>query len=292
MAAEIQSIERKLADSKLAPAERKRALTNMARIFELSGNIEGAAEAWNEAAKAVPGTLDHQALLRGALCLSAVGEFDRAGAELRPVLSSPDRRLLSNARFISAQIESLKTGRTEALISLMANPDFTEYKPGIYYSIWKISGDTAARARLMEEFPQSPEARIARDSALETAPVSAAPTAMWLLAPGGAGFSIAQPSSQGSQGSSPQSQRPPSQPTVTASSSAGGPVMFQTGLFSREENAQVLADRLRRAGFSPMVTKKTINGADHWAVGVAPGPDPSRTLILLRDKGFESFPVY
>jgi cell division septation protein DedD len=68
--------------------------------------------------------------------------------------------------------------------------------------------------------------------------------------------------------------------------------MLQTGLFSREENAAALAERLRRAGFSPMVSKKTINGSEHWAVGVIPGPDPSKTMLLLKDQGFESFPVY
>jgi hypothetical protein len=295
MSAEIQSIERKLADSKLPLAERKRALTNMARLFELSGNMEGAAEAWNEAAKAVPGSLDHGALLRGTLCLSAIGEFERANTELRPVLSSPDHRMQTNARFISVQIESLMTGKVDALMNLAANPDFTEYKPGIYYSIWKIAGDGSAKTRLMEEFPQSPEARIARDSAMEAAPVIAAPTAMWLLAPAGAGFSVVRTGN--AQNSIPQSRQnsgAAQSSTVIAPSPgpAGGPVMLQTGFFSREENAVALAERLRRAGFSPMVAKKTVNGSEHWAVGVVPGPDPSKTLLLLKDQGFESFPVY
>jgi cell division septation protein DedD len=68
--------------------------------------------------------------------------------------------------------------------------------------------------------------------------------------------------------------------------------MLQTGLFSREENARALAERLRVAGFSPVITKKTVDRKEHWAVGVVPGPDPSRTILLLKDKGFESFPVY
>jgi hypothetical protein len=293
MAAEIQSIERKLADSSLSSAEQKRALTNMARLFELSGNMEGAAEAWNEAAKAVSGNLDHHALLRGALCLAAIGEFERASAELRPVFSSPDRRMLTSARFISVQIESLMTGKIDALMNLAANPDFSEYKPAIYYGIWKISGDSAVKGRLMKEFPQSPEARIARDAAMEAAPVSAAPTAMWLLA--GAGFSVVRTeNNRNSASRSSQSSGTQGNPVIIASGPgpAGGPVMLQTGLFGREENALALAERLRRAGFSPMVSRKTISGSEHWVVGVAPGPDPSKTLLLLKDKGFESFPVY
>jgi cell division septation protein DedD len=68
--------------------------------------------------------------------------------------------------------------------------------------------------------------------------------------------------------------------------------MLQTGLFGREENARTMAERLRKAGFTPVIVRKTVNGGEHWAVGVAPGADPSRTILLLKDRGFESFPVY
>jgi hypothetical protein len=68
--------------------------------------------------------------------------------------------------------------------------------------------------------------------------------------------------------------------------------MLQTGLFGREENARAMAERLRETGFTPVILRKTVNGREHWAVGVAPGADSSRTMLLLKDRGFESFPVY
>jgi hypothetical protein len=295
LAAEIQSVQRKLSDSRLPPEERKGELVKMARLFELSGNTEGAAGAWSEAARAVPGNLDHNALLRSALCIAAMGEFEKAGAELAPVMGSSNRSLLTRARFLHAQIESLRTGRTDALKSLLTLPDFAEYKPGIYYSIWKITGDAAERRRLMEEFPQSPEARIAGENDSAAPLVGAAPTALWLLmgiqpAPSAAGAPAVSGAPPRTSPASPAANPPPEDPPAPSASS--GPAMLQTGLFGREENARALAERLRSAGFSPLVTKKTVNGQEHWAVGVLPGADPSRTILLLKDKGFESFPVY
>ncbi|MDR2210139.1 MAG: SPOR domain-containing protein [Spirochaetaceae bacterium] len=282
LGAEIQSIDRKLHAPETAPAERKQALVRMARLFELSGNAEGAAEAWNQAARAIPGRVEPGALMRGAVFLAAMGEFERARAELAPILAASDRTLAAQARFLHAQFESFRTGETRALGDLLKDPALAEYKPAIYYSMWKISGDTAARNRLTAEFPQSPEARIALDN---NPAVTAAPTALWLL------MGI-QPASRSV---SPQetAPRPPSAvETGPAATGSGGPAMLQTGLFSREENARALAERLRGAGFSPLIAKKMVNGKENWAVGVAPGPDPSRTMLLLKDKGFESFPVY
>jgi hypothetical protein len=68
--------------------------------------------------------------------------------------------------------------------------------------------------------------------------------------------------------------------------------MLQTGLFGREENARILAGRLRGAGFAPLITTKTVNGTLYWAVGISPGKNHTETILLLKDAGFEVFPVY
>jgi hypothetical protein len=71
------------------------------------------------------------------------------------------------------------------------------------------------------------------------------------------------------------------------------PVQFlQTGLFSREENAQAHARRLNAAGFSPQIRIRNINGVEHWAVTVPAGTDMNQTIMELKTAGFESFPVF
>lgn len=272
---EITALGKKASDSRLSEAEKKEALETMARLYELSGSVKEAAETWEKAA--VQGA--YSAMLQSARCYTAIGEFDKANAMLKPVLAAQSPQLVK-ARLLSAWIEAFNTGRTEALNALASNPDFAAYKPGIYYTIWRITGNTevkaAMSARLLAEFPQSPEARIIRDDSR----VSAVPTALWILsvvnftAP-----AIAVPEQAGSAAANPAAQN-------------GSPVILQTGIFSREENARILADRLKKAGFSPMVSQKTVRGETYWVVGVAPGSDPVRTTLLLKDKGFESFPVF
>jgi len=283
LASEIAALEKKAADSKLSPAERKQALEKTARLLELSGNADGAAEAWEKAALAIPGAAGFPDLLQSARCFAAIGEFDRARAVLKPVLGDSGP-LLVQARLLDTWIEAFTTGQTSALNALLSNPDFAGYKPGIYYAIWRISGDsavkTAMEARLLAEFPQSPEARIVRDDPT----VSAAPAALWLLSVFNQSDLIASQQTPTEQG------RPAAGQSATEAS--GGPVLLQTGLFSLEKNALSLAERLQKAGFSPVVNPKTVNGEKYWVVGVLPGPDPSRTILLLKDSGFESFPVY
>lgn len=298
LSAEIASIEKKISDSKLNPAERKNALETMARLFELSGNAEAAAEAWRGAALTVSGNTDHGDLLQSARCLAAIGEFDKADTVLKPVLSISGNRVLQNrARILAAQLEALRTGNTAMLNGLLSNPDFAAQRPALYYSVWRISADpsvqSAMASRLLAEFPQSPEARIIRNDIM----VNAAPAALWLLL-GVEQAPPAGPAAVNSPGSTPQpsvvspsGSVPPSAVSPPGSRSDTS-VMLQTGLFSLEENARSLANRLQNAGFNSVIAKKNINGKDHWTVGVPSGPDLSRTMLLLKDKGFESFPVY
>jgi tetratricopeptide (TPR) repeat protein len=312
LAAEIQGIEKKLGDPTVPPAERRRALIQLARLFELSGNIEGAAQIWNEAAYTDPHNRDDDALLRSAACLIALGELDRAEVMVGTALrTGGDRRLILKARYLGAQIEVFRTGNPAALTALLSDGDYRDEKPGIYYTLWQSTGNQDYRARLIQEFPGSPEALIARDP--DSVAVSIAPTAMWLLMPGGTlpAPAAALPSNTGSSvasGSLPAAgiitpgivaAGGPGAGTAGKTAPAPGtdrdgtaPVMLQTGLFSREENAQALADRLREAGFGVTITRRTVNGTGYWAVGVPPGPDHNRMILLLKDAGFEAFPVY
>jgi tetratricopeptide (TPR) repeat protein len=280
LAAETASLEKKLADSRLSSAERKQTLEKMARLFELSGDAERAADAWSRAAQTVSGNARLEALLQSARCLAAMGEFDQAETALRPVLAVSNNRALQNrARFLAAQIEALKTGNTALLAGLLSNPDFTDQKPQLYFSMWRISGDSAAHTRLLAEFPQSPEARIARN---DTA-VNTAPAAHWLLS----GTSVL-PAISGAGNSGGE----PSLAVTRSAGNTGAPTLLQTGNFNREENAQNMSEQLRNAGFSPVITRRTVSGENRWIVGVVPGPEPFRTMQRLRELGFDSFQVF
>jgi hypothetical protein len=283
LAAEITVIEKKLSDPKLPAAERKQTLEKAARLFELSGNPEGAARAWKDAAGVLPGNSGHNNLLNSARCFAAIGEFETAESILQPIFaSSGEQGLLIRARLLLIQMDAFKTGNTLNLVNLLGNRDFIDHKPALYYMIWRISGDPATRttmaARLQSEFPGSPETRMVRNDTV----VTANPAALWFLA--------GSPAAPEWPGGHPALQQNDILPAGDTGSEYKG-TMLQTGLFSREENARSMAERLGNAGFAPVIIRKTVNGKDHWAVGAKPGLDILHTMRLLKDRGFESFPV-
>jgi hypothetical protein len=197
----LRNLEQNLNSS--GPAGRYETLVRMASLKELAGDIEGAAKTWETAAQADPGSRDHRSMLRGAACFTALGEWERAEAALRGVLlDNRDPEIRTRARLLAAQLEILRSGgaASSGLVSLLADGAFGVYKPQIYFTLWKLTGRESWRGRLVEEFPRSPEGRIAAAGAAVSAPaaaagsppatraggpvISAAPTAMWLLFPG------------------------------------------------------------------------------------------------------------
>jgi hypothetical protein len=284
LAAEIQSIDKKLKTPGLSGAERRGVLLRLARLLRLSGNVEGAAQVWMEAAFAEQGKRDDLAMLEGAACFIAQGELDRAEAVVKTVLlTGRDRRALLRARYTAAWIEAFKFGSPAALAALAEDPDYGDLRPAAYYALWKIFGLEGYKTRLAAEFPASPEGRIVRDEK-----VSASPQAMWFLFPGRENAGPVTPA---------RSEDPPAagRAGISRAPDPGpgeGPRAIQTGLFSREENARAMAERLRIAGFTAAVNQRTVNGSAYWAVSIPPGADPDTTVLRLRDAGFEAFPVF
>jgi len=312
--AEIQNAERTAAAQGISAVQKHDALVRLARLRQLSGDIEGAARNWLEAAAAIPGQVDDEALLSCAYCLAAMGEWDRAAAALEPLLVKSSR-----ARFLSLSINAIKTGNVSGLAAIADSGEYSGMKSEIYFMLWKTSrADTAEiwRRRLAAEFPQTPEGRLAAGSASAVA-VKTSP--FWLFVSGIDSLPLLENAlhtapSTAAERSSSITATPPVQPvSQTASApavtqpSAPAPASqtasvsavtqppapaaqtgrLQTGIFSRQENANAQVARLRQAGFSPSIEQR---GA-MWAVTVPEGADQSRSIRELREAGFESFPI-
>ena len=292
---EIQNIERIASRSDISAAQRHEAFVRLANLRQVSGDIEGAARNWLEAAAAIPGAVDDEALLSCAHCLAAMGEWERAGTALEPLLSKYPR-----ARFLNAGIKAVSSGDISALAAMADNAEYSELKSEIYFMLWKISRGIYAdsiyvdstvserwRMRLIAEFPQSPEGRLAAGlnaAAGGASSIMVNPSPFWLF--------INSLESRPSHSALPvieTAQRPapaaPSSPAQTDS------VKLQTGLFSRQANAQAQMANIRQAGFSPLMEQRIVNNNEMWAVVVPAGTDVNRTIRELRDAGFESFPV-
>ena len=295
LAAEIETLWKTLQSPEVSPSGRREALTRLARFLTLSGNLEDAADAWFKAAAAEPGKRDDMSLLKGARCLIAMGEFDAAEEYVKTVLFTGEIwEVQIEARYLGAQIQAFKTGNGAVLDAFLRSAEYADKRPSTLYTLWRITGQDAYKSRLETDFPSSPEARISRD--LPAGQVQRASTAMWILLPGREGivFSEPSPAAGNAQSDGDRAPDPPPRSGMAAASSpasSGSPIL-QTGLFSREENTSAMAERLKKAGFTALISRRRVNGTEYWVVGVPPGENMNDTILALKNAGFESFPVY
>jgi len=298
----------------ISAAERHEALVNLAHLRQLSGNVAGAAANWLEAVSINP--RDDAALITGAYCLAAIGEWELAASALRPLLDSYlQGKSMLQARFLDAFLkvriaaegtaserESSKSGALQsgvlqndvsALATLAEDPELAPLHPMIYYTLWQIlngnsrpsetgsagkgSGAEKWKIRLLDEYPQSPEARVAA-AEKNAITISAVQSPLWLLFPGPETSGFIETAAETPPPANGKENAPPS-------------VVLQTGLFSREANARSQADALRKAGFTALVSAKKANGTERWVVTVPGGQNSAKTTDDLKKAGFDSFPV-
>jgi cell division septation protein DedD len=287
---EILNLEQKLAGPGITASDRYNALVRLARLRQLSGNLSAAAANWLDAAAVNPN--DDNALAAGAYCLIAIGEWERAYQAIQPLVASSRRNpAVLQAFYLDAYLKTWSYANASPLAALAAEPGFASLRPVVYYTLWQIltrnpniSGAGSAdswKARLIAEYPGSPEALIA-SSRNGNSPVSAVQSPMWMLFPGAPVSGSAAPARPPAVSVPPATSTPP--PAVSV------PVL-QTGVFSREANARAQAEDLRKAGFTAAVSRKLVNGAERWAVSVPAGQNVNKTIQDLKKAGFESFPV-
>jgi hypothetical protein len=264
--------------------ERFDAFMALAHLHRLSGNHEAALKACEGALAIFP--RDGKALEEQARLLISLGEYERASMAASGLLRPDQEKELSLAGlFLGAQAEAFLSGNVQSLAALAANPDFAGYLGSIYYTMWRLSGLSSYRNLLTTELPLSPEAAIAGGK------VSAPATPLWLLFPGRESFALSPGLTVPvTPVQSPIPQTPAPQPTVPQTPVSYTSVL-QTGLFSRPENAQTQADSLKRAGFTPEIFPRQVNGNSYWAVCVPYGNDMSSMIRRLKDAGFDSFPI-
>jgi len=276
LATEISRLERISSGSggnTQSSKERYNAFLDLARLHQLTGNSEAALKAFEGALTVSPN--DSQALLEQARLLISLGEYEKAVSPVNALLRKDgEQEFLNQGRYLGAILGAFRTGETPALAALADDPAFIEYRSGIYYTLWRLTGLDSWKTRLSLEFPQSPETKIAGGAA------EPAQTPLWLLFPGRDSIVISAPESRVTQSPSAGQQSEP----------AGQDTILQTGLFGREENARAMSEQLKKAGFEPRVTKRSLNGADYWAVSVLGGKDMNAAITRLKDAGFEAFP--
>ena len=291
LSSEIERLET-LAENQ---AQRHEALTQLARLYQLSGNREKALELWLAASAPQGSTRDNKALLEAVKLLISMGEFDRAGAELRTILmTNRDEDIQVSAWYLNAQLEIFKSGNHEPLNQLAGIPQFSAVHSKVFYTLWRVSNDASWRTSLINSYPRSVEAGILSQNSR----INAAFTPQWLLLPPREELSIAAvvpaapaPAPASSSSAPTPAASAPASATPAPAAAAPAGVMLQTGLLSREDNARALAQRLNSAGFNSVITRRSLSNGDFWAVNVPAGSDVNQTIARLKSAGFDAFPV-
>ena len=261
------------------PAQRQEALIQLARLYQLLGNREKALELWTAVSAAAPGARNDKALLEAVKLLISMGEFDKAAAELRNILmTNRTQDIQLSAWHLNAQLEIFRSGNYEPLNQLAGIPDFSNVHSRILYTLWRVCDDASWRTSLINLYPRSVEAGIAG----ENPGIKAVFTPQWLLLPPREELTIAAAAPAPAAAVS----APPSVPQTQSTS-----VMLQAGLFSREDNALALAERLNTAGFSSEITRRSLDSGDFWAVNVPSDNNVNQTIARLKSAGFDAFPV-
>jgi tetratricopeptide (TPR) repeat protein len=281
LASELERLEK----SAQTPAQKKDALVSLGLLYRLSGSREKAAQAYAGAGRSDAANIDGVSLLEAAKLYISLGEYEEAAACVNAVLSAKamTESVLSGARLLNAELEAFKTGNTRPLAAFAADPVYAFCRSGIYYTLWRLSGASDAsgadawKTKLLAEYPQSPEALAAAAAPGVTLAVSP----QWLLFSGRDALVLQSPAAA-----------PPAVAETAPAAVAPGAAVLQTGLFGREENAKAMASRLSGAGFTPRIVLRRVNESDYWAVTVPGAPDVNRTILALKDAGFESFPVF
>ena len=278
--AEILKTENAAYLQSASAAERHDALVRLARLRQLSGDIEGAAKNWLEAAAAIPGKVDDDALLACAYCLAAMGEWDRAATALEPLLLKSAR-----ARFLNAGIKAVK-GDSFALEAMANDFEYYQMKSEIYFILWKTSGSEIWRQRLAAEFPGSPEGRLAQNESSGASSVVVKPSPFLLFIGGLDSLPVEKVEIPASVRAEPSAEKPAAVPSAEKESAK-----LQTGLFGKKANAEAQMAKLKKAGFSPLLESRSGNNGEMWAVVVPAGADTNRTIRELKSAGFDSFPL-
>jgi len=293
---EVARLEGELKKGDLKDTDRHDLLVQLARLYTLAGDYSQGAALWTDGAFTQRGSRDDGALLSAAVCLIAMGEWEKAEADVKTVLlTGQDGSSIQRARYLGAVIEAANPEKAnmEPLRTLADQGEFADLRPTTLFLLWKITGDSRYRSRLWQDHGGSLEAQIATaetpNDTVQTTP-HLARTPFWLLLPGRSTLppvqvSLGAPNSASLPSDTRISTAPP------ASTGGGEAGTLQIGLFRQEENAQDLVKRLKAKGFSGKIGRRTVHGESFWAVTVDPGKDADGMIMKLKDAGFEAFPL-
>lgn len=255
-----------------------------ASLLELAGRYGEAAADW-EAASSKGSDRSAEMLVQAAACRLAAGE-DKAAAALSAKIAAAYQG--SSWAAIAAVISAWASYQGgEGLPAAFPAAALTEHRdPRVAASALVLiayaseaSDRDKAKAHLRERFP-------ALSKALETVPSHLVLATALRSTPSEPARAA---STAGSTAATPQTDRAaPKEPAPEAKSAErGASVYYQVGAFRDKENADAAIERIKKLGVAAFLKYK--DDRKLYIVYVGAGADADKTILALKDAGFEAF---
>lgn len=264
-----------LAAKATVPSQRGALLVERASALELLGRYGEASAVWEAAAVAAPGPADAGRLLAAAACALAAGDADSAAALAKAVgFAAPEPRTADIARLVSGWAALSRGDRAAAAgiaDSILARPSTLE-AAALMLAREAAEGEAAqayeSRLEAMGSRPESGSSAVAMLSLASRAIVSGT-----VVAAERADVTVAA--------------TPPAE--ATSGTEAARKALYQVGAFRDRANADALVTRLAGLGVTANASKKADTGL--YVVVAEGGADPERTVLILKDAGYEAWAV-
>jgi hypothetical protein len=241
----------------------KALLKEHASLLELIGRYAEAADSWEAAARCVSGIADASCLLSAAACRLLAGDVDAAsGMATAVAFSSPDRTSEKLALLVLGWVELARGNKTKALS--VARDGIADPEQRVALSALMLARAASEGAELaqydkgIQQYATRPELGSAMPLLLITGSTSS----------GAVIEDIPKPESKS--------------PVVSS-------VYYQVGAFRDEENAKAVAAKISALGLTAVV--KPRGTGELIVVLVEPGADAGRTVLTLKDAGYEAWLV-
>jgi hypothetical protein len=244
-------------------SHKKALLTEQASLLELLGRYGDAAMAWEAAASTLPGTADAACLVSAAVCHLAAGDGELAAGLATAVgFLSPDSRTARLAALVSGWAALARGERSVAAGaagSVLAGNDarFTVAALLLGYA----STEGAERDRYEQQL-----------AAYANRPEVTSTVSLLLLG-----------------GSTRSGDRVREETALPVPVQQAEMSFYQVGAFRDEANARLLVKKLEGLGLEPLLKLKSAK--ELYIVYVHAGSDSARTVLVLKDAGYEAWAV-
>jgi len=247
------------------PEYRKTVYLRLARLSELCGELDAAAEAYLDAARAARGPDASRASLQAARILFELGKERESRQRAEDILADGEGIHVQRAAALLLARVHAANDENDAALSIvkglaMSKPD-SLVGPEVlllYHELAARTGDAAQTATALSllkgRYPDSPEYAIAAGNGNET--VSAYPSLSRLLNP-----LVVDKSAEDNSGSTAVEAG-----TQSASGPARRATAVQTGSFKDAENAAFMVKDLEKLGYKATVREAVISGTHYYQV--------------------------